>query len=171
MRINSHLGAGGVMTPGRIQDPEGAKTVIISFKTAARTIAAIHMQTYTIVCFKDAAGGRLRVDAAATTGGKQDPSKQGLRSILTYKSHMYTEASIDPERCIHKSDQMAMNMWVANYQAAQALRGRQQPDQPHARRIYGGGHQHGGNRPRRPTSAIDRDTTRRQRGTTHMIHR
>ena len=53
LRINSHLGAGGVMTPGRIQDPEGAKTAIISFKTAAGSIAAIHRQTFKIVCFRD----------------------------------------------------------------------------------------------------------------------
>ena len=52
MRINSHLGAGGVMTSVRIQDPEGAKTVIISFKTATRAVATIHKHTYKIVCFK-----------------------------------------------------------------------------------------------------------------------
>ena len=53
MRINGHLGAGGVMTPGRIQDPEGAKTVVMSFKSAAGTVATIHKQTYKIVCFAD----------------------------------------------------------------------------------------------------------------------
>jgi hypothetical protein len=35
IRINTHLGAGGVMTQVRIQDPEGAKTIVISFKTTA----------------------------------------------------------------------------------------------------------------------------------------
>ena len=102
------------MTPGRIQDPEGAKTVIISFKTTTRAVAATHKQTYKIFCFKDATGGRLRVDAAATTGGKHEPSKHGLRSILIYKCHMYTEASLDSERCSHKSDQKARNLWVAS---------------------------------------------------------
>jgi hypothetical protein len=114
LRINSHLGAEGVMTPGRIQDPEGAKTAIISFKTTAGAVAAIHRQTYKIVCFRDATGGRLRVDTTATAGGKHDPSKHGLRSILIYKSHMYKEASLDPERCTQKSDQKARNLWVAN---------------------------------------------------------
>jgi len=33
LRIDSHLGAGGVMTPGKIKDPEGGKMVIISVKT------------------------------------------------------------------------------------------------------------------------------------------
>ena len=54
------------------------------------------------------------MDAAATARGKQDPSKQGLRSILIYKSHIYKEASLDPERCIHKTNQKARNLWVAN---------------------------------------------------------
>ena len=88
--------------------------MIISFKTSSGAVTTIHKQTYTIVCFKDATRGRLRVNAAATTCGKQDPRKQGLPSILLYKSHMYTEAYFDPERCNHKSDQKAMNMWVAN---------------------------------------------------------
>ncbi len=109
MRINSHLRARGVMTPGRIQDPEGAKTAIISFKTAAGAIAVVHKQTFRIVCFRDAAKGRLRVDTAATAGGKEDSSKQGLRSILIYKSHMYKEATLDPERCSQKSYQKARN--------------------------------------------------------------
>ena len=97
------------MTPGRIQDPEGAKTAIISFKTTTGAVAIVHRQTFRIVCFKDVAGGRLRVDNAATAGGKHDSSKQGLRSILIYKSYMYKEATLDPERCTQKSDQKAKN--------------------------------------------------------------
>ena len=85
------------MTPCRIQDPEGAKTTVISFNTTARDVASIHKQTYKIVCFGDAASGRLRVDATATSGGKQDPTKHGRVSILIYKSYMYSEASLDPE--------------------------------------------------------------------------
>ena len=97
------------MTPGRIQDPEGVKTVVISFKTTAGGVATIHKQTYKIVCFGDATGGRLRVDPTATTGGKQDPSKQGRKIILIYKSYMYSEASLDPERCTFKTDQKVRN--------------------------------------------------------------
>ena len=74
-RINSHLGAVGVMTPGRIQDPEGAKTFVVSFKTAAGAILAVHRQTYKIVSFRDNNNGRLRVDTAATIGCKQDMNK------------------------------------------------------------------------------------------------
>ncbi len=89
-------------TPGRIHYPKGVKTVVISFKITIGSVATIHKQTYKIVNFKDATRGRLRVDAAATTGRKLDPRKQGLRRILIYKSHMYMEASLDPERCSYK---------------------------------------------------------------------
>ena len=74
LRLNDHLGARGIMTPDRIQDPEGAKTIVASFKSAAGAIAAIQRQTLRYVCYSDADNGRLRIDRAATTGGKQNPS-------------------------------------------------------------------------------------------------
>jgi hypothetical protein len=70
------------MTPGRIPEPEGANTVVVSFKTALGAILAVQRQTYTIVCFRDIDSGRLRVDTSATVGGKQGMSKQGRRVIL-----------------------------------------------------------------------------------------
>ena len=63
------------MTPGRIQDPEGAKIFVVSFTTAAGEIIAIQRQTFRIVCFRDVDNGRLRVDTSATIGGKQDMIK------------------------------------------------------------------------------------------------
>ena len=63
---------------------------------------------YKIVCFRDIDSGRLKVDTTATIGGKQNMNKQGRKVILIYKAHMYTEASLDPERCTHKSDEKAM---------------------------------------------------------------
>jgi len=113
LRINDHLGAGGVMTPGKIQDPEGAKIVVISLKTTAGVVAAIHKHAYKIVCFGDSVSGILHVDTTATAGGKHDPSKHGRSSILIYKSYMYSKASVDPERYIFKIDQKARNQWVS----------------------------------------------------------
>ena len=55
------------------------------------------------------------MDTVATAGGKHDSSKQGLRSIPIYRSHMYKEATLDPEGCSQKSDQKARNQWVANH--------------------------------------------------------
>jgi len=55
------------------------------------------------------------VDTLATTKGEKGPSKQGRRSILIYKSYMYKEASLDPERCNFKVDQKVRNQWVANH--------------------------------------------------------
>ena len=96
------------MTPGRIHDQEGAKIFVVSFKTAAGAILAVQRQTYKIVRLRDNDSCRLRVDTSATIGGKQDINKQCRRVILIYKSHMCTEASLDPERCTHKSDEKAM---------------------------------------------------------------
>ena len=107
IRINSHLGAARFMTLGRIQDPEGAKLAVVSFKTAAGAILVVQRHTYKIISFRDTDNGRLRVNKTTTIGGKQDMNKQGRRVILIYKAHMYTEASLDPERCPHKSDEKA----------------------------------------------------------------
>ena len=78
------------MTPGRIQEQEGANTVVVSFKTAAGAILAVQRQTYKIVCLRDIDNGRLKVDTSPTIGGKQDMSKQGRKDILIYKAHIYT---------------------------------------------------------------------------------
>ena len=68
--INSHLEADGDMPPGRIQDPEGAKIVVVSFKTVTGVILAIQRHTYKIVCFRDTDNGRLRVDTTTTIDEK-----------------------------------------------------------------------------------------------------
>ncbi len=116
-KINSHLGASRVMTPGRIHDREGAKKVVVSFKTATGAILAVQRQTYKIVSFRDNDNGRLRVDTSTTHNRRQAGHEQerphGI--ILIYKAHMYTQASLDPERCTHKSDEKAMHNWLQTH--------------------------------------------------------
>ena len=113
--INSHLGAAGVMTPGKIHDPEGAKTYVVSFKTAAGAILAVQRHTYKIVKFRDITSERLIVDTAATIGGMQDMNKDGRRVMLIYKAHMYKEATLDPKRCSHKADEKTMRSWLQTH--------------------------------------------------------
>jgi hypothetical protein len=102
--------------------PGRSEKIVVSLKTAAGAIIAVQRKTFKIicfkdmdnrrlrvdtavVCFKDMDNRRLRVDTAATIGGKHNMSKQGRRVILIYKSHMCNEATLDPERCTHKSDE------------------------------------------------------------------
>ena len=70
------------MNPNMIQDPEGAKTMVISFKTVTGAVAAVHRKTFKHVCFGDAISGRLKVDTTTTSRGKQYLHKQGRMSIL-----------------------------------------------------------------------------------------
>ncbi len=42
-------------------------------------------------------------------------NKQGRRVILIYKAHMYTESSLDPERCTHESDEKAKRNWLQTH--------------------------------------------------------
>ena len=94
MRINIYLGAGEVMKPSKIQDPEGAKTVVMTFKIAVGAVATVHMHTFKIICFSDTTRGILRVDTNATSRGKHNPSKQGRKSILIHKSYMDTHTCL-----------------------------------------------------------------------------
>jgi hypothetical protein len=100
------------MTSGRIQDPEGAKTIVVSFKTVAGTITSIQRQTLRIVCFSDKDNGRVRIDMASIVGGKHSPSLKGRRLMLIYKTYMQPEASMNPEQCTSKSNVRAMNNWL-----------------------------------------------------------
>ena len=100
------------MTPCRIQDPEGAKIIVVSFKTAAGAIAAIQRQTLRFVSYNDTTSGRLKIDRAATAGRKHNPSLQGRHVMLIYKTHMHPEASLDPEHCTPKSDARARSSWL-----------------------------------------------------------
>ena len=114
LSLNAHLGAAGAMSTGRIQDPEGAKTIILSYKTATGAVDAIQRQTVKIVCFTDNDTGRLNVDIPATLGGKQDGSKQGRRMILIYKTSMHANSSLNPTQCTQRTDRNARQKWIIN---------------------------------------------------------
>jgi len=100
------------MSTGRVQDPEGAKTIILSYKTAARAVAAIQRQNLKIVCFTDSHTGMLRVDNPATMGGKQDPSMQGKRMVLIYMTIMHSSSSLSPSQCTQRTDRNARQKWL-----------------------------------------------------------
>jgi hypothetical protein len=88
------------MSTRRVQDPEGEKTVTMSFKTTARATLAIAKLNIKIVCFVDVNSGRLRVNPDATTGGKQQMNAQGIRMVLIYKTSMHNS---EPRK-VHKED-------------------------------------------------------------------
>jgi len=100
------------MRLGRIQDPEGAKITVMSFKTSAGAILTVQRQTYKIDCFRDATSGRLKVDPDATAGGKHNTALQGSRILLIYKTYMHTKLALDPERCAFKTNATMRIKWI-----------------------------------------------------------
>ena len=112
LRLNTHLGAGEIMTPDAIQDPEGATTLVVSCKTAAGATTAIQRQTLRFVCYNDTTSGRLKINMAATTGGKKNPSLHGRQVMLIYRTHMHPEALLDPEHYTLTSDARARRSWL-----------------------------------------------------------
>jgi hypothetical protein len=55
------------MSPGRIQDPEGAKHLVISYQTAAGAIATISRHRFPMMTYKEALTCRLKVEEKVTT--------------------------------------------------------------------------------------------------------
>jgi hypothetical protein len=62
LELNNHLGAEGVLSLGRIQDPEGAKHLAISYRIASGAVAAIVRNTFPLMTYKDALTSKLKVD-------------------------------------------------------------------------------------------------------------
>jgi hypothetical protein len=57
-----HLGAEGVMSLGRIQDPKEAKHLVISYQTVEGAVATIIRSMFPLMTCKDALTSRLNVD-------------------------------------------------------------------------------------------------------------
>ena len=112
MRLNKHLGAGGAMSTRHIQNPKGAKTFILSFKTAAGVALVISRQNLKLICFADVTIGRLRVDTDATAVGKQDNNAHGRRMVLIYKTKMHPGSILNPEQCTTKMDRSNRKRWL-----------------------------------------------------------
>ncbi len=100
------------MSTRRIQDPVGAKAIILSFKIDARAALAISRLNIKLVCFADVQTGRLRVDANATEGGKQDNNAHRMRMIMIYKTTMHPESDMNPEQCTSKADRNSRKRWL-----------------------------------------------------------
>ena len=96
--LNKHLGAAGVMSPERVQDPEAAKMITVSFNTAAGVVAAIIKRRFLITCYTEADTNRLRLDAALTSGDTTG-AKKGAKKILIYDSIMHPLSNLDPSKC------------------------------------------------------------------------
>ncbi len=70
------------MSTGGIQNPEGAKAIILAYKKAAEATIGVARQNLKIVRFANTQTGRLLVDKKATTGGNKDGNMQGRRMVL-----------------------------------------------------------------------------------------
>jgi hypothetical protein len=113
LELNYHLGAEGIISTGRIQDPEGAKHLVISYQTAAGVIAAISKHKFSIMTYKDALTGKLKVDENMTTGDLRNPST-GTENLLIYSANMHPRSALNPTNCTAKSSPMDRANWIAS---------------------------------------------------------
>jgi hypothetical protein len=102
LELNYHLGAEGVMSTGRIHDPEGAKHLVISYQAAAGAISIISRHKFPIMTYKDALTGKLKVDENRTAGDLRNPST-GTTKLLIYSANMHLRSALNPTKCTTKS--------------------------------------------------------------------
>ena len=63
LELNLHIGAEGAMSPGRVQDMEEAKTVVINFNKTTGAVAIVIKRKFLITClYTEAETGRLLLD-------------------------------------------------------------------------------------------------------------
>jgi len=101
------------MSPRRVQDPEGAKTVVISFNTVTKAVVAVIKRRFLITCYTEAETGRLRLDPALTTG-QTAGSHSGAKKILIYDTRPHPLSSLYPISCGPGTTPRDRNTWVIN---------------------------------------------------------
>jgi len=101
------------MSPRRVQDPEGAKTVIIGFNTTSGAVAIVIKRMSLNTGYTEAETGRQRLDPALTTG-QSAGSHSGAKKILVYDTHPHPLSSMDPMNCEPRTTPRDCNSWVIN---------------------------------------------------------
>ena len=90
------MGAEWAMSPGRVQDPEGAKSITLSYNSPAGAIAAIFKRKFLITCCTYHDTGCLSLDHVLIAGIRAK-ARTGAKKILIYDSHIHPPLSdLDP---------------------------------------------------------------------------
>jgi len=85
--MNKYLGAEEAMSPGRVQNPEGAKTIVLSYKTTAGVVATVVKHRFLLTCYTEEHTGRLRLDATLTSGKLREHNKEKKKLIYDAIPH------------------------------------------------------------------------------------
>ena len=85
------------MSPGFIQDPEGAKHLVISYQIAAGAISTISRHRFPLMTYKDALTCRLNVDEKMTPGDLRNPA-EGSNKLLIYSANMHPRSILSPAK-------------------------------------------------------------------------
>ena len=85
--LNKHMGAEGAMSPGRVQDLEGAKTITIGYNSPAGAIVAIVKRRFLITCYTQQDTYRLRLDQVLTAGITAE-ARTSAKRILIHDAHI-----------------------------------------------------------------------------------
>ena len=82
------------MSPGHIQNPEGAKHLVISYQTAAGAIATISRHRFPLMTYKDVLTCKLKVEEKMTAGYLRNPM-EGSKKLLIYSANMHPRSILN----------------------------------------------------------------------------
>ena len=90
------------MSPGRIQDPEGSKHLVMFYQTIAGAVTAIIENRFPLVTYKDALTCRLKVDGKMTARDLRKLA-EGSKKVLIHAVNTHPLSILSPTTCTAKS--------------------------------------------------------------------
>ena len=100
------------MSPGRIQDAEGAKQLVISYQTAAGAAASIIRGKFPLMTYKDALTCKLKFDERMTTRYMRHLA-EGSKKMRVYLASTHPISILSPAGCTSKSTCKERATWIA----------------------------------------------------------
>jgi hypothetical protein len=101
------------MSPGRVHDPEGAKTLVISYTSTTGATTTVIKRRFQITCYTEPETRRLRVDPALTVG-HTGGAHSGATRILIYDAHAHPLSDPDQANCGAGTTLRDRHNWVVN---------------------------------------------------------
>ena len=100
------------MSSGRVQDPEGAKQLVISYQTAAGATSAIIRGRFPLMTYKDALTRRLKVEERMRAGDMRQPA-EGSKKMLIYSASIHPKSILNPAGCTANFTPKERASWIA----------------------------------------------------------
>jgi hypothetical protein len=113
LALNTHMGVERALSKRRLQDPEGAKLVVLNYKTTAGAADAILKHKFQITGYAKTYTKRLRIDLALTSGDMAGVHS-GAPKKLIYTASAHPLSDLNPDKCGQGIPPRDKQTWAVN---------------------------------------------------------